>query len=282
MKKYWNVFLLVALMALSACTINNPSTSSTSNNDNTSQISTSNSEETSTSESTSSTTTSEVDEVEAYYQDVDTSLSGEAFLKELQDLNAKMRVRTVGYSNMGSYFLKTDGDPDNPGNLIGFYSGDSAYFSGSWTTFNREHVWPNSRGGSAVENDIHVIRPTIQSQNGDRGNSFFVEGKSSSKGGWDPAMESWGDEKYRGIVARIVFYCVVANPNFELVDKDNVYWNGTILILSIGQKRKEMMLLKIFKVTAIHLSIIQNGLIKFGANIYKIIIRRLCLLFNWC
>lgn len=222
MKKYWNVFLLVALMALSACTINNPSTSSTSNNDNTSQISTSNSEETSTSESTSSTTTSEVDEVEAYYQDVDTSLSGEAFLKELQDLNAKMRVRTVGYSNMGSYFLKTDGDPDNPGNLIGFYSGDSAYFSGSWTTFNREHVWPNSRGGSAVENDIHVIRPTIQSQNGDRGNSFFVEGKSSSKGGWDPAMESWGDEKYRGIVARIVFYCVVANPNFELVDKDNV------------------------------------------------------------
>ena len=122
---------------------------------------------------------------------------------------------------MGKYFPKTDGDPNNPNNLIGFYSGESKYFNGSWTTFNREHVWPNSRGGGSVEDDIHVIRPTIQAQNGSRGNAFFVEGHKSQSSGWDPAMETWGDEKYRGITARIVFYCVVANSNFRLVDTNN-------------------------------------------------------------
>lgn len=219
--KYKKLLLLpLLLISLSSCVVSKPDVSSSSEIE--SSDTNSSSSTTTTSEDTSSSSSStSLDEIEYYYKDVDTSKNGMEFLKELQILNRKEKTFEDGYKNMGKYFLKTDGDPENPNNLIGFYSGESKPFNGSWTTFNREHVWPNSRGGGSVEDDIHVIRPTIQAQNGSRGNAFFVEGNKSQSSGWDPAMESWGDEKYRGITARIVFYCVVANSNFRLVDTNN-------------------------------------------------------------
>ena len=45
--------------------------------------------------------------------------------------------------------------------------------------------------------------------------------KKSSSGGWDPAMESFGDETYRGDSARIIFYAAMAVPSFKLVDLEN-------------------------------------------------------------
>lgn len=123
---------------------------------------------------------------------------------------------------MGSYYPKTDGDPNKPGNLICYYSGTSEKFSGNFSgTINREHVWPNSRGGSLVDNDIHMTRPALAKENSSRGNSFFVEGMNHSANGWDPAMDSSGKEKYRGDAARIIFYCVVASSSLKLVDLTN-------------------------------------------------------------
>lgn len=166
---------------------------------------------------------------EGYYAGIDTTKRGDDLLKQLRDLNKTKRKSTVGYSSMGTTpsgdFKYTDYDPttvryDSKGQpygtkLISFYSGNSAV-----SGMNREHVWPQSHGGTTVEADIHMPRPTITSENGARGNSFYVEGKKDGTYGWDPAEESFGDPTYRGDSARIIFYCMVANAQFKLVDEE--------------------------------------------------------------
>lgn len=159
-------------------------------------------------------------DADTYYNDIDDTLTGTALLSQLQSLNAKRRKSTVGYKAMLN-------DPEN-----GFYVTDPGIGSSTITTFysgknnqgtgglNREHVWPKSKGGNLVENDIHMPKPTLNSENGNRGNSFYVEGKCSQSSGWDPAATDFGKEDYRGDSARDVFYCCVANSTLTLVDKE--------------------------------------------------------------
>lgn len=155
-----------------------------------------------------------------YYNGIGNA-TGDSLLSALRSLNGSKRKSTVGYKPMlnnpsTGYYIT---DPGNGSNTITtFYSGKS---NNGTTGLNREHVWPNSRGGNAVEDDIHMPRPTLIAENGSRGNSFYVEGQCSSSSGWDPAMESFGDETYRGDSARIIFYCVVASSSLSLVDKEN-------------------------------------------------------------
>ena len=168
-----------------------------------------------------------------YYDSISDSLSGEELLNALRTLNSNKRTSLVGYSSMGTNasakFKYTDYDASDPSKLkkdsngqvygtkiISFYSGNKT------ATYNREHVWPNTHGGDLVEDDIHMVRPTIVEENSARGHSFYVQGmKSTSNGGWDPAMESFGDETYRGDAARIIFYCMVATDQLTLVDDAN-------------------------------------------------------------
>ena len=149
-----------------------------------------------------------------YYDGIDTSSS--TLLADLRKLNAKERTFTVGYKNMWSYFHLTDYDPNNSSKYLAYYNGKSS----SRSDMNKEHVWPNSRGGNLVEADIHVIRPTLTADNSSRGNSFYVEGKNSTVDGWDPKAAGQV-ERYRGDAARIVFYSVVANSSLSLVDLEN-------------------------------------------------------------
>ena len=165
---------------------------------------------------------------EGYYGSISDSLEGDDLLNALRSLNKKMKKKNVGYSAMGTgpsgYFRYTDYDPnaelktDSNGQvygtrLISFYSGKSAV-----SGMNREHVWPDSHGGNKVEADIHMPRPTLTSENSSRGNSFYVEGMQSNSKGWDPAMESFGIESYRGDSARIIFYCVIADSRLSLTE----------------------------------------------------------------
>ncbi len=164
-----------------------------------------------------------------YYAEIDDSLEGNALLSALQDLNKTKRQHTTGYNAIlytsGKY---TDYDVnhvqyDSKGQpysdyITGFYSGTVALKASG---MNREHVWPQSHGGKKIENDIHMPRPAIESENGSRGNSFYVEGKCHSSNGWDPAMESFGDETYRGDSARIIFYCLVGYSGYSLIDEDS-------------------------------------------------------------
>ena len=158
-----------------------------------------------------------------YYNSIDINSTPVQLLSALRTLNSNKRSYLPGYNGMRSYFTTTD--PGSSSNQVrSFYSGKSS----SYSNMNREHVWPFSklvdtsgdRGTNDIEKDMHMIRPTLTSENSSRGNSFFVEGMKDNSNGWDPAMETWGDETYRGDAARIIFYCVVADNGLSLVDKE--------------------------------------------------------------
>ena len=151
-----------------------------------------------------------------YYNGISDSDTGSTLLAALQSLNDSKTQSLVGYNNMMKNFSQTD-PGDRSGTIRSFYSGKSVS-SGSC---NREHVWPNSHGGNAVEDDIHMVRPTLKTENEGRGNSFYVEGMDDPYNGWDPA--NCGVESYRGDSARIIFYCVVAYSDFELLDVNKHY-----------------------------------------------------------
>lgn len=168
-------------------------------------------------------------DAETYYPSNLESLSGNDLLTALRNLNKEKRQTTIGYSSMSPNspsddYEYTDYDPTTVQydannqpygtKLLSFYSGKSVS-----SGMNREHVWPNTHGGNKVEADIHMPRPTITTENGSRSHSFYIEGyKTNNGGGWDPAMESFGLESYRGDSARIIFYCMVASSDLKLVD----------------------------------------------------------------
>ncbi len=148
-----------------------------------------------------------------YYSGINSTATGTTLLSALQSLNSTKLQHRVGYSSMPSYFATTD-PGDSSGQTRSFYSGSSATYSGN---MNREHVWPASRtvlgrDKDPLEDDMHMVRPTLTSENSSRGNSFFAE-----SGAWDPA--SFNNPSYRGDAARIIFYCVVADSQLSLVDK---------------------------------------------------------------
>ena len=179
-----------------------------------------------TTSTTGTTTTSGGGDSTDYYPASLESLTGSELRSALNNLNNKKRESTVGYDPMGtttsSPFKYTDYDPssvkyDENGQpygtvFVSFYSGNTM------TSFNKEHVWPKSHGGNLVEADIHHTRPTINAENSARGNSFYVEGMKDQSKGWDPAMESFGDETYRGEAARIIFYSAIASLTLNLTE----------------------------------------------------------------
>ncbi len=87
----------------------------------------------------------------------------------------------------------------NSGKISSFYSGTAIGPGWNSSEWNREHTWPNSKGGSACEN-IFMIRPTSISENSSRGNTAY--GKSGSY--YNPNSESGGKYDLRGDVARLV------------------------------------------------------------------------------
>ncbi len=179
-------------------------------------------------------------DADTYYSSISDTAEGDTLLSALRSLNLSKRQSTVGYGSMGtsatsSAYIYTDYDPDytqtdSNGQTYGtrvlsFYSGTST------TSWNREHVWPNSRGGGSggkagspyPDADIFMPRPTITTENSDRGNSVYYEGMATSQSGWDPVTAFGEDGCYqgkniRGECARIIFYCMTVNSNLTLND----------------------------------------------------------------
>ncbi len=176
-----------------------------------------------------------------YYNTIDSTQSGNTLLTALRTLNLSKRQSTVSYSSMGTtpsgQFKYTDYDPntvqyDSNGQPYGTKI-SSFYTYTSATSWNREHVWPNSHGGGSggdagspyPDADIHMPRPTISSENSSRGNSFFVEGMNHSSNGWDPYTAGYSAES-RGEAARITFYCTLVNSKLILAP-NNTTPSGT-------------------------------------------------------
>lgn len=178
------------------------------------------SENTTTEETTTTTeqTTTTIDEYDGYYQDAlgKTGTALKTTLHEIIDDHQR-----ISYSAAEDALMVTDKDPDNPNNIILFYSGRSQEKNTDGCCgddWNREHVWAKSHGGFDTEmgpgTDLHQLRPTDASVNGARGTLDFDNGGFpnneciireclSDGDSWEP------DDEVKGDVARILFYMVV-------------------------------------------------------------------------
>jgi endonuclease I len=85
------------------------------------------------------------------------------------------------------------------------------------TTWNREHVWPQSLLGVDTSNtsrhkgaDLHNLKPANPSENSSRSNKYFAE-TTTSKSYAPPAV-------VLGDIARIMFYMVTMYPELSLID----------------------------------------------------------------
>lgn len=124
----------------------------------------------------------------------------------------------ITYGNARYDIPKFDQDPSNVNNVILVYSRNSV--SNIWdngTTWNREHVFPQSLMNVSTENssrhkgaDYHNLKPENPSVNSSRGNKYFAETTTSTS--YAPPVEVRGD------IARILFYMVTMWPELSLVD----------------------------------------------------------------
>ena len=146
-----------------------------------------------------------------YYSSI-TTQTGSDLQTALNNLNNDHRT-TISYANMRYKFQYVDLDWTNTTNMYGFY--DNTVLSKTWdsgATWNREHVWPQSLGGDQVENDMHMVRPASVSTNSGRGNDYYASSV------FDPGTY---DANYRGIAARIIFYCAIADTDLSIIDANS-------------------------------------------------------------
>lgn len=106
-----------------------------------------------------------------------------------------------------------DADPNITNNILLVYNGASV--SGNWdsgSTWNREHVWPQSRQPGSASNstrgnlgDPHALRPCNPSINSSRGNKPFGMATTTGNFGSLGTFYFTGDVD-KGDIARAIFY----------------------------------------------------------------------------
>ena len=203
------LFGLAAVFLLTGCNIRFPWQKTSTTSQTTTSVDTSSTTTSQGSGNTSTYTTSLPDDINSYYSSIGDQ-TGDALKSALNTLNTAKRKKTVGYAGMRTFSAKCDINPDGGNKIVGFY--DNALVGPSWdsgSTWNREHVWPNSLGGGKVEADAHMVRPASTKTNGDRGNDYFAT-DVYDPGQFVPA--------YRGIAARIIFYCAIADTSLTIID----------------------------------------------------------------
>lgn len=186
-----------------------------------------------------------VDAASDPWASLDYSSYGTSFRNTLSSLIKKTGSKTISYSSNNEVLKKSDASPIKPGAVVPFYHPDTQYT----TSWNKEHVWPNSRGAgkSGPGADPHMLRPTISSENSSRRNLFYGTGSNE----WDPA--SLGFAGSRGEAARIVFYVATRyysqglnlsnNPNDSTSKKSMgtlkylVQWNNEYPVTETEKRR---------------------------------------------
>ena len=163
---------------------------------------------------------------EAYYNDVNLSLQGEALKTALSDKVIATHSNSLSYTpGVWEASKVTDEDPSNASNVLliyGYNDSDGNYITDrtrsknanggtAGTDWNREHSYPKSLGTpnlgeSGPGADVHHLRPSDVTFNGNRGNRKFIDGDGVARaisGGWYP-----GDE-WKGDVARMMMYMYI-------------------------------------------------------------------------
>ncbi len=131
--------------------------------------------------------------------------------KALQSFMVSRHTTQTSYGETRYLYMYTDCEKGDTSTILSFYSGTP--FSSTWdqgATWNREHVWPNSKALSyetegRVNNnkrgeaaDIMMLRPTLKVENEAENDAF-----GESSGCQDPGPEVRGD------VARDILYVYV-------------------------------------------------------------------------
>ena len=142
----------------------------------------------------------------SYYSKAN-GLIGTELKMSLRSIITSTHKKVTTYAELKTYLQNADEDPNNPSNMILFYTGASVKKTNNMNTWNREHVWAQSLsngwfGTSGAGADMHHIRPCNPGENSSRGNKKF----GTSSGYYDPSKH--GDD-FRGDVARIIFYMFV-------------------------------------------------------------------------
>lgn len=209
MKKIFKLPLVLVSIGLFLTGCDNNNTSSTDSIDNNTNTST-----------TDSTIIEEksIFDPGDYYDSISDSLTGNALMSALTNLNNTKRKTIIGYDKLRYFYQRCDVDWVDKTNrkIVGFY--DNSLVGPGWDsakTWNREHVWPKSRGGDKVDGDAHMTRPASVNANSSRANAAYA-----SSGAYDPGCE--GVANYRGIAARIIFYCAIADTSLKIVDSTNL------------------------------------------------------------
>lgn len=150
--------------------------------------------------------------------DTDSSLKamdGELY-NELQELMDDTMTNSVSYKSLTSYWPYTDANNGSDDAVL-FYS-DSVS-----SDYNREHVWPKSRGGFYQRNagsDLHHLRPTNSTINSTRGNHTM--------GDVVGVLPSYSTASYGG---RTVLYY---NASYDLVEvNDNIKGDVARILLYV-------------------------------------------------
>ena len=167
---------------------------------------------------------------DSYYTDNGYSVSallaesGDTLKTDLANLMTNTHSHVTTYSEIRYMFTGSDADPAVPGNILLCYSGASV--NGAWdsgTTYNREHVWPKSKGTFTDSNagaDLHHIRPESSTVNSPRSNfdagwidtalRELVYDNAGTQNYVLPASDLFEPrDGFKGDLARIYFYVAV-------------------------------------------------------------------------
>ena len=182
----------------------------------------------------------------AGYYDSAAGLTGTALRGQLRTIMSTGHVQTA-YGDARYILDDSDQNPADPATLLGVYGRQvlTEPFDNA-ATWNREHVWPSSRGLGNGSNstqgaygDVHLLRPSAVNQNGDRGNLSFgglgaaytgpAGGGVVNRNGLSYWYAGTADE---GDVARIAAYTATRwttqNGNLNLVNGQGVPGDGTL------------------------------------------------------
>ncbi|MBI9009570.1 MAG: endonuclease [Tenericutes bacterium] len=151
-----------------------------------------------------------------YYEDA-INLKG-TYLKTILNNIINEGFNPLLYGQARDILQESDEDPSNPDNIMLVYTGYSVV--STWdvgVTWNREHVWPQSRLGVSVgypddfasmATDIHNLKPSDPDENASRSNDYFNTIVGSDF--YEPRDEVKGD------IARILFYMTTMYPSLTL------------------------------------------------------------------
>ena len=194
----------------------------------------------------------QIDPVPSGYYTATEGKSGTELASALHDIIDGHTV--IPLSQADEAFQVLDLDLFDQGKVVPVFSGTSEPFNGFPSIWNREHLWPKSRGideSGADTSDLFNLRPSLASINSSRGNLIFDNSDTGDAeylppGSFGPAPEvsrdsdSWEPpDRVKGEIARAMFYMSVRydgsdEATLDLKLNNDPQFGGQSLIPEMG------------------------------------------------